>query len=152
MVKDALYVRLDAKPGKEREVEELLRSALPLVQDEPGTTAWFAIRFGRSTFALFDAFPDEDAREAHRAGKLAKLLMEKAPDLLATTPFIQEVDVLEAKLPGLSPWKQKVATSKVGTALGIVGLAAAGFFAARRLTRPKTRYEALEHQPVTSPM
>ena len=151
MVKAALYVRLEAKPGKEMEVEDLLKSALPLVQDEPATTAWFGIRLGRSTFAIFDAFADEEGRQAHLAGKLAKALMAKAPDLLVAQPFIQEVEILGAKLPGGS-WKQKMAPSKLGAAVGIAGLAAAGWFAARRYIRPKTRYEALERQPVTSPM
>ena len=93
-------------------MEELLKSGLPLVQDEPSTTAWFGIRLGRSTFAIFDAFPDEEGRQAHLSGKLAKALMAKAPDLLVSQPYIQEVEVLGAKLPGAGAWKQKMASSK----------------------------------------
>ena len=55
----ALYVRLEAKPGKEEEVAALLGDARSLVIEETGTTAWFAIRLGPSTFAIFDAFSDE---------------------------------------------------------------------------------------------
>src|SRR3569623_1427883 len=59
MVKLTLFVRLEAKPGKEADVEKLLRGSLTVVQEEPDTTAWFAIRLGPSTFGIFDAFPDE---------------------------------------------------------------------------------------------
>ena len=100
MVNVALLVRLEAKPGKEAEVESFLRGGLPIVQDEPATTAWFAIRMGPSTFGIFDAFPDEAGRQAHLAGRVAAALMAKAPDLLAQPPAIEKVDVLAAKLPG----------------------------------------------------
>jgi quinol monooxygenase YgiN len=100
MVKVALFVRLDAKPGKEAEVEGFLRGGLAVVRDEPGTTAWFAIRLGPSTFGIFDAFPDEAGRQAHLSGRVAEALMAKAPELLAQPPVIEKVDVLAAKLPG----------------------------------------------------
>jgi quinol monooxygenase YgiN len=100
MVKVALFVRLEAKPGKEAEVENFLRGGLQIVQGEPATTAWFAIRLGPSTFGIFDAFPDEAGRQAHLSGKVAAALMAKAPELLAQPPAIEKVDVLAAKLPG----------------------------------------------------
>jgi quinol monooxygenase YgiN len=100
MVKLALYVRLEAKPGKEQEVADFLHSGLPLVEEEPATVAWFGIQMGPSTFGIFDAFPDEDGRQAHLSGKVAAALMAKASDLLAQPPSIQKVDVLAAKLPG----------------------------------------------------
>jgi quinol monooxygenase YgiN len=99
MVKVALFVRLEAKPGKESEVEDFLRSGLPRVQEEPATTAWFGLRLGPSTFGIFDAFPDESGREAHLAGRVAAALMAKAPELLAQPPSIAKLDVLAAKLP-----------------------------------------------------
>src|SRR5881275_1444842 len=95
----ALYVRLEAKPGTETEVESFLKSAVPLVEQEPGTVAWFAIRMGPSTFGIFDAFPDEASRDAHLSGKVAAALMARAPELLAKPPVIEKVDVLAAKLP-----------------------------------------------------
>ncbi|MBB1061285.1 putative quinol monooxygenase [Marilutibacter spongiae] len=100
MVKVALFVRLEAKPGKEKEVEQFLLDGLPLVQAEPATTAWFGIRLGPSTFGIFDAFPDEAGREAHLAGKVAAALMAQAGDLFSAPPSIEKVDVLAAKLPG----------------------------------------------------
>jgi quinol monooxygenase YgiN len=100
MVNVALLVRLEAKPGKEAEVESFLRGGLPIVQDEPATTAWFAIRMGPTTFGIFDAFPNEAGRQAHLSGRVAAALMAKAPDLLAQPPAIDKVDVLAAKLPG----------------------------------------------------
>jgi quinol monooxygenase YgiN len=99
MVKVALLVRLEAKPGKEEEVANFLRSGLALVEEEPATTAWFAIRMGPTTFGIFDAFPDEEGRQAHLAGKVAAALKEKASELFAQPPDIKPVDVLAAKLP-----------------------------------------------------
>jgi quinol monooxygenase YgiN len=99
MVTVALFVRLEAKPGKEAEVESFLRSGLPLVQAEPATTAWFGIRLGPTTFGIFDAFPDEAGRQAHLSGRVAAALMAKAAELLASPPVIEKVDVLAAKLP-----------------------------------------------------
>ena len=99
MVKVALFVRLEAKSGKEAEVEAFLRGGLPIVEAEPATIAWFAIRLGPTTFGIFDAFPDEEGRQAHLSGKVAAALMAKAPDLLAQPPVIEKVDVLAAKLP-----------------------------------------------------
>lgn len=98
MVNVGLFVRLEAKPGKESELEDFLRGGLPLAQDEPATTAWFAIRFGPSTFGIFDAFPDDAGRQAHLSGQIAAALMAKAPELLSQPPSIEKVDVLAAKL------------------------------------------------------
>lgn len=99
MVKLALFVRLEAKPGKERDVEEFLLSGLPLVNEEPATTAWFGIRLGPSTYGIFDAFPDEEGRQAHLTGKVAAALMAKAGELFSKPPSIEKVEVLAAKLP-----------------------------------------------------
>jgi len=94
----ALFAKLEAKPGKEAEVENFLRAGLALVQQEPATTVWFGIRLGPRTFGIFDAFPDEAGRQAHLSGQVAAALMAKASDLLSEPPSIQKVDVLAAKL------------------------------------------------------
>jgi quinol monooxygenase YgiN len=99
-VRVALWVRLEAKPGKETEVEKFLRGGLALVEQEPKTVAWFGIKLGPSTFGIFDAFPDESGRQAHLEGKVAAALMAKAPELLAQPPKIEKIDVLASKLPG----------------------------------------------------
>ncbi len=99
MVKVALFVRLEAKAGKEAEVENFLRGGLALVEEEPATTVWFAIRLGPSTFGIFDAFPDESGRQAHLSGKVAAALMAQASDLFSQPPSIEKCDVLAAKLP-----------------------------------------------------
>src|SRR5262249_50414003 len=91
-----LYVRWDAKPGKVAGVESFLRSGLAIVQQEPATVAWFAIRMGPSTFGIFDAFPDDAGRQAHLSGRVAAALMAKAPELLAKPPQIEKIDVLAA--------------------------------------------------------
>jgi quinol monooxygenase YgiN len=101
MAKFALYVPLQAKPGKEKEVADFLRSAAPLVNAEAGTTTWFAIQEGPSSFAIFDTFDDEAGRDAHLNGKVAAALMEKAKagDLFAKTPEIHRLEILADKLP-----------------------------------------------------
>ncbi len=98
MVKVGLLVRLEAKPGKEAEVEEFLKSGLAIVAEEPETTVWFAIRMGQSTFGIFDAFPSDAGRQAHLSGRVAAALMAQAPDLLSHPPVIENVDVLAVKL------------------------------------------------------
>jgi quinol monooxygenase YgiN len=98
MVKLGILATLEAKIGKEHEVAAFLKSALPLVEAEPGTVSWFAIRVSPTTFAIFDVFNDETGRDAHLAGEVAKSLMAKAPELFAQRPKIGKVDVLAAKL------------------------------------------------------
>jgi quinol monooxygenase YgiN len=100
MVKVGLFVRLEAKPGKESAVAEFLTSGLALAEKEPETTVWFALRLGPSTFGIFDAFPGENGRKAHLNGPIAAALMAKAADLLSAPPKIEQVDVLAAKVPG----------------------------------------------------
>ena len=99
MVKVALLVRLEAKPGKESAVAQFLQDALPLANQESATPVWFALRLGRSTFGIFDAFRDEAGRKAHLSGPIAAALMANATQLLAQPPQIDEVDLLAAKLP-----------------------------------------------------
>jgi quinol monooxygenase YgiN len=99
MVTTALFVRLEARPGRERDVGRFLLDGLPLVEDEPATVAWFALRLGPTTFGIFDAFPDEAGRQAHLAGRVAAALGAKASELLAKVPSIEKLDVLAAKLP-----------------------------------------------------
>jgi quinol monooxygenase YgiN len=99
MIKLALLVRLEAKPGKAAELENFLRGALPLAEQEAATLAWFGIRLGPTTFGIFDAFSDESGRQAHLSGKVAAALMAKAPELLAEPPVIEKADVLAVKLP-----------------------------------------------------
>jgi quinol monooxygenase YgiN len=99
MVNVALFVRLEVKPGKESEVENLLREGILMVQEEPATTAWFGIRLGQSTFGIFDAFPNESGRQEHLSGKLAATLMEKSSELLSQPPTIEKADIIAAKLP-----------------------------------------------------
>jgi quinol monooxygenase YgiN len=99
MVKTALLVRLEAKPGKEKDVEDFLRGGLPIVEAEPATVTWYALKLGTSTFGIFDTFPDEAGRQAHLAGRVAAALMAQAADLFSQPPVIEKVEILAAKLP-----------------------------------------------------
>jgi quinol monooxygenase YgiN len=93
-----ILATLKAQPGKENEVEQFLKSALPLANQERGTTVWFALRLGPSVFGIFDAFADDAGRDAHLSGPIAAALMSKWKDLLAEPPKIEKIDVLAAKL------------------------------------------------------
>lgn len=93
-----LLARIVARPGKESEVAAFLAGALPLAEAEPATTVWFALRLGPREFAIFDAFADDDGRQAHLGGPIAAALMARAGELLAEPPQIERVDVLAAKL------------------------------------------------------
>ncbi len=97
MITLGLLVRLEAKPGKEQEVADFLKSGLSLVMDEPDTITWYGIKIGESTFGIFDTFPDEAGRNAHLAGKVAAALMANAPELLASDPVIEKIEILASK-------------------------------------------------------
>ena len=97
MVKKALSVRLVAKPGKEADVEAFLNGGLDLVNEEPLTVTWYAVKFDDSTFGIFDTFDGDEGRDAHLTGKVAEALMANAADLLAEPPDIKKVDILAAK-------------------------------------------------------
>jgi hypothetical protein len=91
---------LEARVGKENEVAKFLRDGQGLVAQDPATTAWFGIRLGPTIFVIFDAFLDDAGRDAHLSGKVAKALIEKAPELLAEPLTIEKADVLADRLPG----------------------------------------------------
>ena len=99
MTTKALFVELHAKSGREEDVAAFLKSAQSLVDAEAGTVAWFAVRFDKSTFAIFDAFGGDEGRDAHLNGKVAAALMANAAELLASAPQIRKADVLADKLP-----------------------------------------------------
>jgi quinol monooxygenase YgiN len=100
MDKFAIWAMLEAKPGKEKEVEEFLKSAQPLAEREPGTTTWYALKIGQSRYGIFDTFADEAGRNAHLNGEIAKALFAKAADLFSKEPDIHKPEILAAKAPG----------------------------------------------------
>jgi quinol monooxygenase YgiN len=99
MLTRSLFVRLEAKPGKENDVAAFLEQGLELANQEKTTPLWFSLRLGPTTFGIVDAFQDEAGRQAHLNGPIAKALMAQAPHLLATPPVIEPMEVLGAKLP-----------------------------------------------------
>jgi len=98
-MKLALFARLEARPGKEKEVADFLRQGLALANQEATTLMWFALRLGPTTFAIFDAFGDEAGRQRHLNGPIAQALMAQAPTLFAAPPAIEPLEVLGAKVP-----------------------------------------------------
>ena len=97
MIDRALFVRIEAKEGKEDEVEDFLRSALDDVMEEEGTIDWYAVKFGARDFAIFDTFGSEKDRLAHLAGKVGRALIANAPTLLSGVPKIEHAEVLAFK-------------------------------------------------------
>jgi quinol monooxygenase YgiN len=109
MSKLAIWAELEAKPGKEQEVADFLKSAQPLAEKEPGTITWYAMRLGGAKFGIFDTFAEEAGREAHLTGEIAKALFAKAKELFAKDPQIHKIDLLAAKVPGATGTKAKSA-------------------------------------------
>ncbi|MFJ2989570.1 putative quinol monooxygenase [Collimonas sp. NPDC087041] len=97
MVKVGLFVRLQAKPGKENDVETFLRDGLPVVLQEPATITWYALKLAPSVYGIFDTFPDDAGRQAHLTGRVAAALMARANELFAEPPTIQPLDILASK-------------------------------------------------------
>ncbi len=100
MDKFALLALLEAKPGKEAEVEAFLKSAQPLAVQETGTTSWYAVKLGPSRFGVFDTFPDQAGRDAHLTGEIAKALFARTEELFAVPPQVEKLEILAAKAPG----------------------------------------------------
>ncbi len=94
MLTKGIFATLVAKEGKQDQVEEFLRSAKPLIEDEPGTRTWYAIKLGPNRYGIFDTFDNEDGRITHLHGKVAEALMAQAPELFENTPTIESVDIL----------------------------------------------------------
>ena len=97
MDKFALLVLLEAKPGKEQELEKFLKSAQPLAMRESSTTSWYAVKLGPAKFGIYDTFKDEAGRNAHLGGEIAKALFAKADELLAKAPQVEKLDILAEK-------------------------------------------------------
>jgi quinol monooxygenase YgiN len=95
----AIWAQLEARPGKEKEVEEFLKSAQPLAVQEKGTLTWYAIKLAPGKYGIFDTFADEKGREAHLNGEIAKALFAKAKDLFAKAPEVSKPEILSAKGP-----------------------------------------------------
>ncbi|HSK82013.1 MAG TPA: hypothetical protein VK902_01230 [Rubrobacter sp.] len=70
-----------------------------MVKEEPKAMAGFGVRFGPSTFGIFDVFPDEEGREAHLSGRVAAALMHNVGEPFQE-PTIERIDVIASKLPG----------------------------------------------------
>jgi len=97
MLKVGIVALLEARPGKEAVLADLLRGAQALAVQETGTVVWYAFQSGPHSFGIFDAFADEAGRTAHLQGQIAAALMGRADELLASPPDIRKVDVLAAK-------------------------------------------------------
>ena len=93
------FVPLEAKPGKEEEVAAFLTQAAKMTEQEVTTPLWFAVRFSKSGFGIFDAFRDEAGRQAHLNGPIAAALMSQAPNLFTSAPVIESLEVVGAKVP-----------------------------------------------------
>lgn len=96
-ISKGLLARLEAKPGKEDELEEFLKSALPMAEAEDLTIDWFAFKIDDSTFGIYDTFEGEEGQNAHLEGEITSTLLAKADKLLASEPVIEKVEILASK-------------------------------------------------------
>ena len=97
MIKKALFVRLEARPGKEQAVADFLADGLEMTNREASTPIWFALKLSPTTFGVFDAFANEEDRQAHLAGDMANSLMARAEAMLASPPSVEPSEVLAMK-------------------------------------------------------
>jgi quinol monooxygenase YgiN len=97
MIHKSLLIRLTVKPGKERELQQLLIEGVQFVDEEPKTINWYAFKINENTYGIFDTFPDEEGLHRHHTGKLAQTIMKSAPDLLSENPVIEVTDILAWK-------------------------------------------------------
>ena len=97
MAKQAIWVMLKAKPGKEEEVEAFLKQGASMSLEEPQTVTWYGVKLGPGTYGVFDTFNDEEGRDAHLSGEIAKALMANAPTLFSNEIKIEKMEILAHK-------------------------------------------------------
>ena len=97
MAKQAIWVMLRAKPGKDEEIEAFLAQGARMAGDESGTVTWYGVKMGPGVYGVFDTFEDEAGRDAHLNGEIAKALMAQAPELFSNEPRIEKMEILAAK-------------------------------------------------------
>ena len=97
MAKQAIWVMLKAKPGKEQEIEAFLSQGATMSNDESGTVTWYGVKMGPGVYGVFDTFNDEAGRDAHLNGEIAKALMAKAPELFSNDLRIEQMEILASK-------------------------------------------------------
>ena len=97
MAKQAIWVMLKAKPGKEQEIEAFLKQGAQMSADESQTVTWYGVEMGPGVYGVFDTFNDEAGRDAHMNGEIAKALMAQAPDLFSNEFRIEKMEILAAK-------------------------------------------------------
>ena len=97
MAKQAIWVMLKAKPGKEADVEAFLKQGAVMSHDEPQTVTWYGVKMGPGMYGVFDTFDDEAGREAHINGEIAKALMANAAELFSNELKIEKMEILGSK-------------------------------------------------------
>jgi quinol monooxygenase YgiN len=98
----ALYVGMEARSGKQSDVSEFLFGAREVVKQEIDTKEWYALRFGASSFAIFDTFPDSTGRLKHLLGGVGRRLVVKTFTILSGLPKLALADIIAAKKPPLT--------------------------------------------------
>lgn len=96
-INSGLFVKLNAKSGMETELSDFLKGALSLAKAESGTQHWFAVQFDERTYGVFDTFSNDEDRNLHLNGPIAKALLANAEKLLSEMPRIERIDIIAAK-------------------------------------------------------
>jgi quinol monooxygenase YgiN len=97
MAKQAIWVMLKAKPGKEADVEAFLKQGASMSNDEPKTVTWYGLKIAPGMYGVFDTFDDEAGRDAHMSGEIAKALMANASELFSNELKIENMEILAKK-------------------------------------------------------
>jgi quinol monooxygenase YgiN len=97
MAKQAIWVMLKAKPGKEGDVEAFLKQGAVMSNDEPQTVTWYGVKMGPGIYGVFDTFDDEAGRDTHLNGEIAKALMANASELFSNELRIEKMEILALK-------------------------------------------------------
>jgi hypothetical protein len=95
----AYYIHLQVKPGQEDALQKFLSDINAGVDREPLTGPWFALRFSQTTFGIFEAFPDAEARHAHDIGPGGRnfLRSDLLHEILAYPAQLYRLDILHGK-------------------------------------------------------
>jgi len=89
----------EAQPGKEQEVEEILKAAVPNTQAEEGTLVYNLHRAQGNPckFMFYEKYADEAAFAVHGAAPYLAELITKVVPLITGEPVIELYEELAAK-------------------------------------------------------
>jgi len=88
---------IEAKTGKEEELENVLRAMIPLVQEEDGAVVYtlHRSRNAKGKYFFYEKYKDQDAVDYHCSTHYFKDLIDKFSDLLASEPIVDTFEEID---------------------------------------------------------